>query len=221
MIGFDAVSDSGPDQNSISSATWNHTCSALANLLAVGVSLDYGSAVSISSVTYNGVNLSQVRQRTQTNGRVELWYLKAPASGTHAVVVNLSGMLGAGDNLKAAAISLTVVDQSATLDSGGIASSGSLTYSTVNDGAWAVDIIQTDTGGAGLAPSAGQTSRYSRMGSVKDAAMSTRLISTHGSITESWSGSVAHTALASEAFIPATGVIPVGMSGGIRELSGL
>src|SRR5207253_723992 len=73
-----------------SSLSWNHTVGASgSNLLltvgvAVGASPDTGKAL---GVTYNGVAMTsagQVHSNNQSLGYVQMFYLTAPAVGTHA-----------------------------------------------------------------------------------------------------------------------------------------
>ncbi len=89
-VGVDA-SSSGltTDQSSV---TVSHTTSGTNRLMLVGVAMDpHGD--SVSSITYNGVNLTFVgaEEASGTHSRVEIWALVAPDTGTHDVVVNLTG----------------------------------------------------------------------------------------------------------------------------------
>jgi len=115
-VAFDAVgpSSAGASVASGSSLSWNHTVTASgANLLlmaaiAVGSSPDTGRTL---AVTYNGVAMTPVglvHSNNQALGYVQLFSLKAPASGTHPVLVTLTGGTA---SLAAGSVSFTGVDQ--------------------------------------------------------------------------------------------------------------
>ena len=76
-----------------SSFTWSHTVgNGAARLLLVDVTINQSGTVTASSVTYNGVALTLRGSATfATNARAEVWYLIAPPTGAHDVVVTLSG----------------------------------------------------------------------------------------------------------------------------------
>ena len=89
-VNIDAASSgSTPDQGSV---TVSHTTSGANRLMLVGISME-PEGDSVTSVTYNGVLLSRVGVEENPGGkaRVEIWQLVAPQTGTHDVVVNLSG----------------------------------------------------------------------------------------------------------------------------------
>ena len=113
---FDAV---GPAAGGIavdtgSSLTWNHTVTTTGSnlLLTVGVAVGRQGDTGLSlSVTYNGVAMTSaglVHSNNDSTGYVQLFYLKAPATGTHAVVVTLSGGTA---TLEAGSLSFSGVDQ--------------------------------------------------------------------------------------------------------------
>lgn len=83
--------------NSASSLTIAHTVGSLTNgLLWVGVGARDATVASltVTGVTYNGVALTNIRSdlyNTSTFVRSENWYLKAPASGTHNIVISMTG----------------------------------------------------------------------------------------------------------------------------------
>jgi hypothetical protein len=85
-ITFDAVTDNGS-----STSSFNHTVGAGTNrLLFVGC-----EAVSVSSVTYNGVAMTLAGQQQLINlggSYIFVYALAAPASGTHSVVITGTGI---------------------------------------------------------------------------------------------------------------------------------
>jgi uncharacterized repeat protein (TIGR01451 family) len=75
------------------SLTFSHTTTGTNLLMVVGVSMNISgrNTTTVSGVTYNGVALTSAGTAISiTNRRTELWYLIAPATGTHNVVVTLS-----------------------------------------------------------------------------------------------------------------------------------
>jgi hypothetical protein len=74
-----------------STITVSHTTSGTNRLMLVGISGSYssGSPV-ISGVTYNGVALSLVGSEAESNFKIWIYKLVAPATGTHDVVVSFS-----------------------------------------------------------------------------------------------------------------------------------
>ncbi len=107
-------------QDSVSSAqttaastlTFAHTVGSGSNgLLLVEVTLNKGGTT-VSSVTYNGTSLTYLNSASQAMMDAEIWYLKAPASGTYNVVVTTSGN---ADSLAAGATSYFNVNQTTPL----------------------------------------------------------------------------------------------------------
>jgi hypothetical protein len=85
-------SSSGSTDNS-ASITVSHTTSGSNRLMLVGISGELNSD-SVSSVTYNGINLTLVgaeEYEITQDASVQLWKLVAPVTGTHDVIVNLTG----------------------------------------------------------------------------------------------------------------------------------
>ena len=78
-------------------------------------------------MTYNGASLSSVGSYTHNNARVEIWSLVAPDTGTHDVVVNLSGSNHGG--VTVGSMTFTGVDQSTPLGTLATRFSGMITNS--------------------------------------------------------------------------------------------
>ena len=72
--------------------TVSHTVLSNNELMLVGISME-PDGESVSSVTYNGTNLTLVGIEEDASGgaRVEIWVLQFPATGVFDVVVNLTG----------------------------------------------------------------------------------------------------------------------------------
>jgi len=92
-VAIDAVSTG---VTTASSLTISHTTSGTNRLMLVGVSIvkETVGAPTVSSITYNGVGLSLVgaQATSDSEGRIEIWRLVAPATGANNVVVNLSAV---------------------------------------------------------------------------------------------------------------------------------
>ena len=138
------------------SVTVSHTTLGTNRLMLVGISMN-PSGESVSSVTYNGVNLTHVG--TQEDGsattRVEIWQLVAPDTGTHDVIVNFSnsGHKGAAVGVMTFnGVNQTTPTLSFAGDSG-MSTSASTTVASATDdlvfGVVAVDKGTTVTPGAG------------------------------------------------------------------------
>jgi uncharacterized repeat protein (TIGR01451 family) len=100
--------------------TFNHATTTTANrVLIVGVSLNItnNAATVVSGVTWNGTALTQIGAHNDTSGtrRVEMWYLLAPATGTHPVVVSVNIPSRVNIGVVAGATTFTGVDQTAPL----------------------------------------------------------------------------------------------------------
>ncbi len=115
VVAFDAVGPSaaGASVTSGSSLSWNHTVTSSGSnlLLMVAVAVGGPDTNRTLSVTYNGVAMTSVglvHSNNQAQGYVQLFSLKAPASGAHPVQVTLSG---GNASLEAGSVSFTGVDQ--------------------------------------------------------------------------------------------------------------
>lgn len=113
-VTFDAVgpSSAGTANTATTSLTWSHTCSGTNRLLVVvvGFSAATDTGKSITSVTYNGVTMNSeglVHSGGGTAGFVQMFSLKAPATGANNVVVTASTTVG----LEAGSVSFNGVDQ--------------------------------------------------------------------------------------------------------------
>jgi uncharacterized repeat protein (TIGR01451 family) len=97
----------------------NHTTTGTNLVMVVGVSLNIAgrTAAAVSGVTYNGaaLTLSGAHNDTGKTRRVEIWYLIAPALGTHAVVVTAGNLGFATIGVAMGATTFTGADQTAPL----------------------------------------------------------------------------------------------------------
>jgi hypothetical protein len=205
-VAFDATANTSGV--GVSSLTFAHTCTGSSLLLVVGVTWTDTSisGASLTGITYNGVAMTQLKTLMAGIATDEVWYLIAPATGAHNVVVtftNVNPLEAPSTTAVAGSISWTGVDQvtplgtpvtatatstapSVTLtgvsasnfvfDSLDVASAGS-TQPTITVNASQIQRWQTKVGGAG--------SRIAGAGSTKASAV--------GSVTMSWTLSASRT----------------------------
>ncbi len=146
-----------------SSVTIPHTTSGTNRLMLVGVSMAPKSGYTVSSITYNGDNLSVVGTRQESDkARIEIWSLIAPDTGAHDVVVTLSS----SDHEGAAVgvMTFTGVDQSTPLGTftSAIDDSDSPSVNVTSAaGELVFDTLALEEDGAqNIAPGSGQTERW-------------------------------------------------------------
>ncbi len=154
---FDAAT--GNKVTSGTTNTWNHTVGSNNNRLLI-VSVDAGQ--SVSGVTYNGVAMTQlgVVNYNSNNEHLSLWYLIAPATGTHSVVVTLSASsfsIGCSWSCYNAAQSSTFGTLASNSGTTGTASSNTVTTTSTNQ-----LVIDTVNNGAASTdtPTASQNKRF-------------------------------------------------------------
>ena len=94
--------------------TWSHTCTGTDLVLFVTAAIwqDAAGTGTITACSYNGIHLSKVEAARNTNMAAEIWYLNAPATGTHTVSVTVTG---ATDAIKLCSASFTGADQTAAV----------------------------------------------------------------------------------------------------------
>lgn len=207
-IAFDAASNSGY-QAASSGYSWSHTCTGSDRYLVVGVAM-LSLAQTVSSITYNSVNLSLIGVRASVSGaaRVELWGLAAPSTGSNTIAVTLSGSIASAS----VATSLTGVHQTSPIEGFNSAQAtnvgaadATVDVTTVADNDWTVDIVATDD--TAITVGAGQTQRGNVTGVGGSGAMSTEGPKTPaGSVTMNWTdvGALATWAIGSVAIRPIT-----------------
>ena len=199
-IAFDAASSG-------TTGTISHTVSGIDRLLVVAAFSDTSitSWRPVSSITYNGVNLTKITSREANNLRMELWYLIAPDTGTHDIVITWGGPAGKGGG----GISLTGVAQTGQPDasgnSGGISASCSVSITTVAANTWGVGAHVWEGTGYTLTVGSGQTERFQDTTGVSFAG-STEPKTGAGTLTMSYTSSVSdETACGIASFSEATG----------------
>lgn len=115
-IVLDATSAGITSSSGATSLTISHTVSGDNRLLVVSVAVGGASSGSsfITGVTYNGVAMTQIAYTydVDVDGQLSLWYLVAPATGTHDVVITASSSRYIGGEVA----SYTGVMQTSPLD---------------------------------------------------------------------------------------------------------
>src|SRR3990167_8066727 len=158
-IAFDAASTAASDFPEDTSFTWNHTCTGSNLILVVGIS--WFDNTTISSITYAGNSLTNIRQDDNgTTIHSALYYILDPSTGSNAIVITFSGNTDA----RGGAISLTGVQQSSQPDANNGANGSDTTQTvdvtTVADNCWVIDCCSSGSGTISFSPGAGQTERW-------------------------------------------------------------
>lgn len=211
-LAFDAAAST--DGGAVSSLTFSHTCSGNDRIIIVGVAAGDDDGRTVSSVTYAGVNLTQVRaQRLQTSGIpdkwVEMWYLVAPATGANNVVVTLSGAVS--NWVAAGSISLTGAAQTgqpdASNDAVGTSTTASVSVTTVADNCWVIDVVSYEDLSPTLTVGAGQTERWIQndASDLQGAGSTEGPKTPAGAVTMSWDGGNDDWAMMAVSVAPAAG----------------
>jgi len=158
-IAYDNVTTNDP--GSQSSYSFNHAVAGTDRVLYVIVSIRAGGGETVSGITYNGVALTKKAEKTSTTpgnvNRTELWELKNPASGTHAVAVTMSTTVRTG----AVAISFTGAEgvEGTVAQTDGSSSSPSNSVTTIADNDWVLDAVTLLSDTISSTPGSGQTER--------------------------------------------------------------
>ena len=138
-IAFDAVSDGG--LVNANAQSWSHTCTGSDLFLSVGIKL-YGD-LDITSVTYNGVAMSQINAQVNPNEATYavLYGLIGPATGSHTIAIARTST----NFIVSGGISHTGVSQSGQpeangTDSDALASQCDPAATVVSNNAWLVGV---------------------------------------------------------------------------------
>jgi hypothetical protein len=176
QITLDNSSNSGT--NNGSSLTWSHTNTA-GDFMVVSVTT---KDKPLTSVTYNGTALTQAGVKVRNSMRVALYYMVAPATGAHNVVVTVSG---GNTEIDAGAETYIGVDQASPV-SGYVDASGQSSTATVNVTSATGDLVVDAAGPiqTTISVGAGQTQRHNRVGTNNANGSSTEAGA--GTVTMSW-----------------------------------
>ncbi|MEK7165653.1 MAG: hypothetical protein AAB874_02500, partial [Patescibacteria group bacterium] len=166
-------SNTNPDSSTLS---WSHTTTTSANrILIVGVALRNNTAV--SSITYNGTNLTKIRSDFETtfnDARSELWYMVNPDTGTNTVAITAAS----STTIEGGAVTYSGVNTADPLiNNNGANSAGTIgTTATVNltsaPGETVVDSVSLQSANTSLTVGGGQTQRVNLVGTAGALGMS-------------------------------------------------
>jgi uncharacterized repeat protein (TIGR01451 family) len=120
QVALDATtSGSATMRGTAATLTIGHTTTTAANrLMLVGVSINItnNSAGAVSGITWNGTPLNLLGAHNDAGGtrRIEMWYLLAPVSGAHSVILTVDTG-GVSEGVAAGISTFTGVDQNVPL----------------------------------------------------------------------------------------------------------
>lgn len=189
--------------------TLSHTCAGTNRLLRVNV-MHYDSSDDVSGVTYNGVAMTAVPSGDATNGQYWLstFYLIAPDTGTHDVIVTVTGNVF---DIGITAVSYTDVHQSVPLGTAvtatGTSTAPSVTVSSASDELVDDGLIIVNSGS--LTVDTGQTQRVNTTTSNAFIKYATSTESGAASTVMSWTNGTSQAWV-----IMAVPIKPVGGGGG-------
>lgn len=128
---------------------------------AMAVCVEFEEAITASSVTYNGVSLTKKdNQAGGSFGGSDIWYLAAPDTGTHDVVVTSAST----NRLVVGVYVADDVDQTTVLrpavKSSGTSTSVTNSLAFVSSGDLLFDSLNIDSTGHATAPGANETERW-------------------------------------------------------------
>lgn len=141
-IAFDAFSNGGSTTVS-STLSWSHTCSGTDRGLVV-IS-NYGAGTLPSSVTYNGVAMTQINTNTS---RTAFYFLANPASGSNTVAINY---FSSGVAIQGIAASYTGVSQTGNPEANALATNGggslASSVTTLKNNSWVIGVALSEDSG--------------------------------------------------------------------------
>lgn len=183
-IYFDNAVNSGY-KAALSTYNFTHINTGSSQVLLVNVSLF--ATGSVSTITYNSINLTKVRSDAIGIYRNEIWSLDKPTYGSNTVTVNLSTSLTS--IASSASYSNVDVNDKSIVANAGTTGSGvstptvSITTDAINQ--WVVDGISTSD--ASISPAAGQTQRDNNNGALGTGGVSDKgPVATASSVTMQW-----------------------------------
>lgn len=190
MLQVDATSSRNATEAG-TTATWSHVVGS-GNQRALIVTSKCGNGKSISGITYNGVALTKaVGAVYAPDGMIaEIWYLIAPDTGTHNVVITFSA---SGAEHGSGAVSFFGAHQSSLIGDtdvkdGGVDQTPQLTLTTTANGSYIVDIAgENSSGGSGTTPDSGQTAIFAfNSGGAASTGSSYKYQGAQGNVTTGW-----------------------------------
>jgi hypothetical protein len=186
-----AIDSTSTGTNSGGNLSISHTTSGADRLMLVGVAINEASNEWVTSITYNGDNLSLVGTEENGDAVIEIWSLVNPSLGTHNVDITFSGTT---DGNTAGVMTFTGVDPTTPLgtfasNSGSSGGSGSATVSSAT-GELVFGVISVDDStNYNLSVGAGQTEEWDLYGFEVSGGGSTEAGAASVDMSWTWSGS--------------------------------
>ena len=190
------VDNSGSTYTFTNTQTLSFTTGSQSNrLMVVVANMSLGN--SVSTLAYNGSSLTKITSLNTPNvhgtggAHIEMWYMKAPSSGTHNLVATLSGANGSIGVTTYYNVDQTTPLGTAATNSGTTSGAGSssVSTSTANSTQVVVDGIVVDDGNPYIgAPGSGQTQQWlvQDNSGIFSSSSSTKP-GTGGTVTTTWS----------------------------------
>lgn len=153
---------------SVSTLSWSHTCSGSDRILFVAFVHNDDTVDRVTGITYNSVSMTRINSSSQgTDGRIYLYYLVAPATGSNTVTVSMNA---SDDLVRGISVSYTGASQTGVPDAQGTTTfsavtSGSLSVTSIANNCW---MVMSQSYDANVQPTAGAstTKRGSSSGIV-------------------------------------------------------
>jgi len=183
---FDAANTGATENDVNATVTISHTVGSLTNGILF-VTMAWSTVGStITGVTYNGVAMTQAIHQA-TNRSTDIWYLVAPDSGTHNVVISGSGNFGRANAGSQSWDGANASQTPTTITGNGTSATPSVTVTTAA-GELIIDCLgQSFTAGDTLAVNANQTEQSKISGGATILGSSSQLGSDGGVM--SWTNS--------------------------------
>lgn len=162
VIALDATAGGNNNSNVL---TYPHTCTGSNIILFLAIEVNGNLYGSITSVTYNGIAMTQINTKnTADNQLIFLYYLIAPATGANNISISISGTtVIRGSSVSYTGANQTGVPDASTVNSGASVTSLATSVTTVLDNCWTVLAAVSNSGA--LSASTGSTLRNSQNGS--------------------------------------------------------
>lgn len=137
-------------------ATFSHTCTGSDRILFVTCMHGSGTGDHVTGITYNGVAMTRISRSTSSNEACYLYYLIAPDTGAHDIVVSLD----TATTCRATSASYTGALQSGVPDASGTNTTETGTtlskaITTILDNCWLVYGVSLADGSAATATDSG------------------------------------------------------------------
>lgn len=185
-------------------------------MLVVGVGIEHigaADAAAITGITWNGTAMTKIlateAYRSGTEGRVELWYLIAPATGSNDLVVTSGATCDAigAWAMALSGVAQTAPDASTSNNTGaGQDTVRSVTLTTAANNSWIITVPSNGHSASSMAFSSPQVERFDfkTAGTVIVIGGDTHAVATAGSATSTVTcGTLSRMSIVGAAFSPA------------------